>query len=220
MHTLAERPSAVIDPETQALRAGSFSGGLPRVDPEPLGKGPLFRVAHEKRWVYAAIAAEDLFIGAAVVRLGYAANAFAFAYDRAAGRMAGSFSSTGPVFAASVGDTGGEGCLARYRWLGQSISYERGAGEHDYRFEIEARGLRVSARLSTEGMPPPIGAVAAIPGPPDGLFDATEKRVLLPVVGEAIAGGVHHRLDGALGGQDFTFGFLARKTAWRWAFAL
>jgi len=44
--------------------------------------------------------------------------------------------------------------------------------------------------------------------------------VLMPVSGEAIAGGVHHRLDGALGGHDFTFGFLARKTAWRWAFAL
>jgi hypothetical protein len=134
--------------------------------------------------------------------------------------MAGSFSATAPSFAATVGDTGGEGCVARFGWLGQRISFERGAREQDYRLEIEARGLRVSARLSTEGTPPAIGAIASIPGPPDGLFNATEKRVLLPVSGEAIAGGVHHRLDGGLGGQDYTFGFLARKTAWRWAFAL
>jgi hypothetical protein len=226
MRTLTEVPSAVFDPRTHALRAGSYRGGLPRVDPSPLGKGPLFRVAHEKRWVYVAVAAEDLFIAAAVVHLGYASNAFVFAYDRAAGRMVAELSTTAPAFAARVGDTGGEGCVARFRWLGQSISFERGVGERDYRFEVSAgdlrgpRGLRVSARLSTEGTPPPIGAVAALPGPPDGLFNATEKMVLLPVVGEAIAGGKHYSLDGGLGGHDFTFGFLERRTAWRWAFAL
>jgi hypothetical protein len=35
-----------------------------------------------------------------------------------------------------------------------------------------------------------------------------------------IAGGKHYSLDGGLGGVDFTLGFLARRTAWRWAFAL
>src|SRR6185312_16354447 len=131
MRPLAERPAAVFDPETHALRAGSYTGGIPRVDPAPLGKGHLFRVAHEKRWVYLAIASEDLLIGAAVVRLGYAANAFAFAFDRAAGKMTGSFSATAPTFAATVGDTGGAGCVARFGWLGQRISFERGAGEQD-----------------------------------------------------------------------------------------
>jgi hypothetical protein len=62
--------------------------------------------------------------------------------------------------------------------------------------------------------------VVAIPGPPDDLFNATEKMVLLPSVGEVIAGGRHYSLEGGLGGLDFTCGFLARKTAWRWAFAL
>ncbi len=220
MRTLSDRPDAVFDPATHALRAGSYLGGIPLVDPAPLGKGPLFRVAQEKRWVYVAIAAEDLLVGAAVVRLGYAANAFAFAYDRSEGRMVASFSATTPSFAAHVGDTGGAGCMARFRWLGQHISIERGAGERDYRVEVAGGDLRVSARMTTEGAPPAVGAIAAIPGPPDDLFNATEKRVLMPVVGEAIAGGKHHRLDGALGGQDFTFGFLARRTAWRWAFAL
>jgi hypothetical protein len=220
MRTLAERPHAVFDPRSRALRAGSYRGGIPRVDPSPLGKGPLFRVAHEKRWVFVAVAAEDLLACAAIVRLGYAANAFAFVFDRAAGRMVAELSATVPALAARVGDTGQEGCLARFRWLDARLSCERGAGERDYRLEVAARGLRISARLSTEGAPPPIGAVAALPGPPGDLFNATEKVVLLPVVGEVIAGGRHHSLDGALGGLDFTFGFLARRTAWRWAFAL
>jgi hypothetical protein len=220
MRTLSERPEAVFDPVTRALRDGSYRGGLPRVDPAPLDKSPLFRIAQEKRWVYAAVAAEDLFIGAAVVRLGYAANAFAFVFDRAAGKMQATFSATTPPFAARVGDTGGAGCVGRFHWLGARISFERGVGERDYRLEVETDTLRVSARLSTEATPPAIGAVVGIPGPPDDLFNATEKHVLLPVVGEALADGKRYNLDGGLGGLDYTFGFLARRTSWRWAFAL
>jgi hypothetical protein len=100
------------------------------------------------------------------------------------------------------------------------VSIERGAGERAYRLEIDAPGLRVSARLSAEGMAPPIGAVIALPAPPGGLFNATEKGVLLPVVGEVIAAGRHYDLDGGLGGYDFTSGYMARHTAWRWGFAL
>jgi hypothetical protein len=220
MRTLAERPDTIFDPKTHALRAGSFRGGIPSVDASVLGKGPVFRVAHEKRWVYLAITADELLAAAAIVRLGYAANVFAFAYDRAAGRMLASFSTTTPGFAAHVGDTGGEGCLARFRWLGAQLSVERGLGERDYRVEVAAPDLRISARLSTEGTPPPIGAIASLSGPPEDLFNATQKIVLCPAVGEVLAKGTHRSLDGGLGGLDYTSGFLARRTAWRWAFAL
>jgi hypothetical protein len=220
MRTLAERPDAVFDLATRALRAGSYRGGIPRVDPSVLGKGPLYRVAHEKRWVYVAVAADELLASAAIVRLGYAANVFAFAYDRAAGRMLADFSATAPAFAAHVGDTGGDGCLARIRWLGAHLSVERGAGERDYRVEIAAGDLRLSARLSTEGAPPPIGAIVPLAGPPEDLFNATQKLVLCPVVGEVLVKGTHRSLDGGLGGIDYTSGFLARRSTWRWAFAL
>jgi hypothetical protein len=220
MRTLSERPGSLFDPSTGALRAGSYREGVPRVDPSRLGKGPLFRVAHEKRWVYAAVATDDLLVGAAIVRLGYAANTFAFAFDRAAGRMMADVSATTPPFAAAVGDTGRDGCRARFRFPGTALSLERGPRERDYRFEVSASDLRISARLSTEGAPPAIGAVVALPGPPDGLFNATEKQALLPAVGEVIAGGRSYSLDGGLGGLDFTYGFLGRKTSWRWAFAL
>lgn len=219
MRTLRERPAAVLDPMTRALAVGSYRGGVPRVDPALAGVRSLVRVAHEKRWIYAAVAAGDLLIAAAVVRLGYVANSFAFAFDRAEGRVVSRFSAVAPVFAAEVEGTGGEGALARFRWLGAEVVFARGRGERDYRLEVDVPDLRVSARLSSEGMPPRIGAVAAIPGG-DGLFNATEKGALMPVVGEVIAAGKHHDLDGGLGGYDFTCGLLARHTAWRWAFAL
>jgi hypothetical protein len=219
MRTLSPRPGSVIDPCNGGLLAGSFRGGLPRVDPSLAGKSRLFRVAHEKRWVYVAVTAGDLLVTAVICRFGYASNSFAFVYDRADGRMVARYSAVAPPFAADVGDTGGEGCRARFRWLGADLSIARGHGERDYRLEITAPDLRVSARLSTEGMPPPIGAVAPLAGPP-GLFNATEKGVLLPAVGEVVAAGRHYALDGGLGGYDFTSGLLARRTAWRWAFAL
>jgi hypothetical protein len=220
MRSLAEPPVSVIDPMTRALASGSFRGGVPRIDPGLGGKGPLFRVAHEKRWIYTAIAADDLLIGAAVVRLGYVANAFAFAFDRAVGRIVAKASIVAPPFAAQVAPTGGEGAQAVVRWPGTHLSMCRGVGERDYKLEIDTAELKVSARLSTDSMPPRIGAIAAIPAPPAGLWNATEKGVLLPVVGEAIAGHRRYDLDGALGGYDFTCGLLARHTSWRWAFAL
>src|SRR5580700_10986234 len=99
MRTLAPPPDAVVDPAV--LRVGSYRGGLPPIDPTPLGRGPIFRLAHEKSWVYVAVAAGDLLVAAAVVQLGYAANAFAFVFDRAAGRMLADRSSLGTSRAAT-----------------------------------------------------------------------------------------------------------------------
>jgi hypothetical protein len=217
MRTLAPPPDAVVDPAV--LRVGSYRGGLPPIDPTPLGRGPIFRLAHEKSWVYVAVAAGDLLVAAAVVQLGYAANAFAFVFDRAAGRMLADRSSLGTSRAATVGKTGGAGCIGKYRGSGFHIALERGVHETEYHLDINVPDLRVSARLATEGVPPAIGAVALLPGGP-GLFNATEKHVLLPATVEVHAGGRRHAPEGGFGGVDFSFGWLPRRTAWRWAFAL
>ena len=76
----------------------------------------------------------------------------------------------------------------------------------------------IDARLSTEGAPPPIGVVAGL-GEKD-LVNATEKGALLAVTGAAAIAGRGSSLDGGLGGYDYTHGYLARHTAWRWAFLL
>jgi hypothetical protein len=51
------------------------------------------------------------------------------------------------------------------------------------------------------------------------VVNTTEKRALLAVRGEVKLAGTRHSLDGGLGGYDYTHGLLARRTAWRWAFA-
>lgn len=218
MRTFASPPPvSIVDPSTGAPRFGAYRGGLPRVDWSPLGRGPLHRVAHHKRWVYAAVAADDLLVAAAVVRLGYLANAFAIAFDRAEERVLFHRTSLAPTIAVRVGDTSGEGCRASFRGPGLAIDFERPEGGRDYRFDVRAKGLDLSARLASSPMPTPLSLVADLGG---GLANATEKGVLLPVRGEAIVAGKRRDLDGGLGGYDYTNGLLERHTRWRWGFAL
>ncbi len=78
-------------------------------------------------------------------------------------------------------------------------------------------GLEITATLDASHAPPAVGAIADLGG---GSVDATEKRALLAVTGEARVDGRRVSLDGALGGYDYTHGLLPRDTRWRWAFVL
>lgn len=217
MRSLSAPPSSVIDPSSRAVNAGSFEGSLPPVDLSPLGRGRLFRLAHHKRWIYAAVATDELFLAIAIIDLGYVASAFAFALHRETGKLLFDHTALGPPFAGSVGDRSGEGCSARFDWGGTIASFVREAGEGAYRLLVKAPDVRVEARLLAAERPPGIAAIARLG---DGLVNATEKRALLPATGEAVLKGRRFSLDGALGGFDYTHGYLARHTAWRWAFGL
>src|SRR5207237_9483083 len=116
MREPAPVPAAAIDPITGAPRFGSYRGGLPRVDLGALAGGTLQRIARHKRWLYVMIASDELLVAMAVVRLGYAANAFAYALDRRTQRMRVARSAIGPTLACDVGDRGGEGAFARFRF--------------------------------------------------------------------------------------------------------
>lgn len=218
MRHLQPPPSTLVDPATGAPRLGSFRGGLPPADWGPLGGGPASRALRHKRWLYVAVATDVVYVALAIVRLGYASNAFVYAYDAAAGRMLARRSWIGPPFAAIVGDRGGEGCHASFRARGASMTVHRAPGEALYGVHVETSDLVLSASLDAGRAPPALGAVASV-GPER--FDATEKRALLACLGELRVGdGRRVPLDGALAGYDFTSGLLPRRTRWRWGFAL
>jgi hypothetical protein len=217
MRELSPAIDSVVDPRTGAPRLGSYRGGLPRVDWSPLGlRAPARRLRH-KRWLYVAIATDEVYVALAVIRMGYASNAFIYAYDAVGRRMLDRRSWLASPFAASVGDTGGEGCHARFRARGASIVVERARREPYYGVHVEARGLSLTASLDAGDAPPAVGAVAQVA---PGRFDAPEKRALLATRGALRVGGRTVSLDGALSGYDFTSGMLARHTTWRWGFAL
>ena len=215
MRTLTAPPQSALSPSTGQPEEGAFRGPLPRVDLGP-GESAFFNLAHHKKWTYLAIATDELLIGAAIVDLGYAANAFAFAFEKGKGMLVDR-TAMGPAFAARVSDDAEEGAHARFALGGTRFEVARTRGSSAYDVDLRAKGLEVRARLETAGAPPPISAIAKLP---ERCVNATQKRALLPVVGTAILGDRTFRLDGGLGGIDYTHGFLSRHTAWKWAFLL
>ena len=172
--------------------------------------------------MYVAIASDELLIALAVVDLGYASNAFAFALDAKALRMLAQTTSMGPPFAACV--SGAIERTASYNFLGTSVQIERPAGSTALSINARMNDIEVRAEIDARGAPPAIAAIAAVESKSTssarGLVNMTEKRALLDVRGEAVIAGRRVSLDGALAGYDYTNGLLARRTQWRWAFAL
>jgi Protein of unknown function (DUF2804) len=222
MRTLLSPPPALTDPATHAPSFGSYRGDLPRVDLAPLPSGRIASFLHRKRWVFTGVASGELFIACTIVHLGYLANAFFFAFDRAKGRMLVDRSMLTLPILASVDDNLGQGGGARFdaplarTHLRLTSPPETTAAT----LTIRAPGVSIHARLGASSAPPAIGAVVKFPGPPEGLVQVTQKRVLLAVTGEATFDGATRAIDGGLGGIDASSGYLPRRTAWRWAFAL
>jgi hypothetical protein len=220
MRALSSPPRVIVDPATRLPSLGSFQGYLPGVDLRSLDASALFALAHEKRWVYGTIAAGELFLGFLVIHLGYAANHFVFAFDRASGQMLVDRSSLTLPFLCNVAPLAGEACSASYAQpLEQTEArLSRRQGSPDFTIELRAPGIQVAARLASSWTPP-IGAVVRFGGPTDGLVHVTQKHALLSVSGDAVIDGRRFSLEGGFGGIDHSHGYVPRRAAWKWAFA-
>lgn len=93
----------------------------------PLG-GKIKNMFREKRWCYAGIVSPDIFFGAAIVHLGYAASGFCFGFDRKTCEMV-EFTSVGLP-------------LGRVR-------YDRNPESGICRFQAPEKGIEISGNLKT-----------------------------------------------------------------------
>lgn len=212
MRTLETPPRAVVGADGSPA-FGSFSGPLPHVDLAPLRVSMLRRIAMRKRWVYVAIANREVFVGLAIVDLGYATKTFAFVYRD--GTLLSDRTALGPSTAGMVSDTIADGAHARFSREGAFAELRRQGGLIDVQAKFP--GLSLQARLDARTNRPPLSAVGPIPG---GVLNTTEKQALLTVTGEARVAGARIPLDDAFGGYDYTHGLLARHTRWKWAYLL
>jgi hypothetical protein len=175
---------------------------------------PFFRFTHEKRWTYVALADARVFVGAAIVGLGYASTAIVFALDRERGAFLVDRSLLLPGRGASFADHGALGRSARFVSPGVRLEL----GDRELCIDLGGPGglpVHVSARIELVDAPA-IGAFVAVEG---GYANATEKRVAR-ASGEVVAGGRRFVLEDAIAAFDHTHGLLARHTAWRWALGL
>lgn len=211
-------------------RFGTYQGELPEVDLARLSgrwsPTRATRLLKRKRWHYTFAATQEVAAVFAVVDLGYTASAFAVAVDLRERRPLCDVSFLGaPGPMVELGDQPGAGLNACFRTLGGKLSARRGEEDERYRVEVDVSRLRTGSLQSFQwdgdllvaGGPPALTVIAPVEG--DGLLNVTMKRNGLLSFGSVEAGGKRFRLDGGVGGTDYTQGYLARHTAWRWAFA-
>jgi hypothetical protein len=211
-------------------RFGKYEGELPEVDLARLqGRWAPARAARllkRKRWLYAFAATPEVAAIFAVVDLGYTSSAFAVAVDLKERKPLCDVSFLGaPGPLVEVSDRPGAGMTASFRTLGGRLSARR--GEEDERYQLEADVSRIRTgnlqsfqwrgELLVAGGPPALTLIA--PVEEGGLVNVTQKRGGLLALGSLEAGGKRFRMDGGVGGLDYTQGYLARHTSWRWAFA-
>lgn len=215
---LKDVPSEVVAPGGDA-RLGTYRGSLRRVDwsDRLTGlTGVARRLARRKKWVWGGIATNEVFVGFAVVDVGYGSNAFAFAVDLERGGMLANESFLGrPGAGAFVGDRPGDGARAEFVNRKASLRIVHPEGTGQVLVELATPSLKLESILDRTQAPPPVAVVMKLA---EGDTTATQKANLLAATGTLRADGRRFDLEGGFGGFDYTQGILGRRTAWRWAF--
>jgi hypothetical protein len=204
-------------------RFGTYQGSLERVALDRLqGRwqpGRPERLLVHKRWLYAFVATPEVAALFAIVDLGYASNAFVLAVDLSTQRVLAEATRAGLPRQAAVNGHLGEGMQASFRALSPWLRAWRREGESAYHARLRLGGLRprleLDLTLETAGAGPALTVIAPVEG---GVVNVTQKWAGLPASGALRCGGRRYELAGGVGGLDATQGYLARRTAWRWAF--
>lgn len=200
---------------------GCYAGLLPVFDWRGMTgefqRSALWHRFHHKRWQYVAVGNDEVFVGVAIVDLGWTSTAFAYAFDRGARRLLANVSRTGwPGWGARVADGLGEGSASRFGAPGLHMAFTV-TGPKRYQLTVTARKLRLDAELDASDAAPMLLALGPIGR--GGCAHGTQKSSALRVSGSLQARGRVFDLAGATASLDYSNGLLARHTAWKWASA-
>jgi hypothetical protein len=215
---LPPAPPSVIG-DDGAPRMGLYAGSVAHAAFSALkgeyAASTLGRRLMEKRWQVVCLATRDAMLTLAIIETGYLASGICAIFDRGARRLLVNENPVLPSLCAKVSDEPGDGLSARLLGPGVRARILRSGG----RVLVTARwaNAAIDLTLDTRKAPSPITAIAPVGGA--GRFDFTQKTVLIPAEGEIRAGNSIFPVHGELAGLDYTHGYFARETAWRWAFA-
>ena len=214
---LPKPPLALV--QNGLAQHGQYAGLIDRLDWSGLQtaqpKSALWRRLHHKRWQYIGIGSDDVFVGVAIVNVGWCQTAFAYVFDRRRRRLLADWSADGlPGLNGGVSDEPVVGAASWFKSFGSSLSIHHEADALHVR--VDAGGIQLQAALSLKDAPDFLLAVGPIE---QGVSHATQKSPGLMVSGQLVVAGQKHTLDGAIGCLDSSNGLLARDTAWRWACA-
>lgn len=168
----------------------------------------------EKRWQYVLVTTPEMMLCLAIIDSGYLASGFCGVFDRGSRRLLTDAHPVLPPISAHIKDPPGDGMSARLLGPGVRASIQRAGAEILIRATWAHTDLDL--KLDVGRAPPPITAIAPVGLP--GRFDFTQKHVLVPAEGEVRVANVRFPVLGGFAGLDYTHGYLARETSWRWAF--
>lgn len=222
---LPPAPPSLAD-DAGAPRFGTYEGSLPEVDLGQLTGAyrPAMgrRLLKHKKWLYSFVATREVVAMCAVVDVGYSSNCFVFAVDLKDSQVLLDTSVLGlaaPMV--HVSNAPSAGLEARFTSPTLRVNASRPVGSE--RFHLHARAGLLGRKLNLQvdflaaGAPPPLTVIAPVAD--DGVVNVTQKWAGMLTFGSLLAGGRRYLLDGGVGGMDYTHGYLARRTAWRWGFA-
>ena len=219
-HSLPLVPHAVLDAAGQ-VRFGKFSGAITSIDwtgvAAPYMRPFWWRQVHHKRWQYLALSTQDIFCGIAIVDVGWTNTAFAYVFDRQQKKIIASFSQDGfPSLTAKVNSHPAQGAASHFHFLRNQINFNHALDTSLATLDLACGDFFIHAQLNVQKALPSLTAIGAVRG---GTVHATVKSAGLPLTGDVCVAGRRFILDGGVGSTDYSNGFLARETAWRWASA-
>ncbi|HIV72642.1 MAG TPA: DUF2804 domain-containing protein [Candidatus Aquabacterium excrementipullorum] len=223
MSPLPLAPASVLkDDGTPAT--GRYQGRVGQLDWHGLAAARArpfwWHTLRHKRWQYLGIGSADLFIGLAIVDLGWGCTAFAYLFDRQQRRLRADWSKDGlKGLSGGVSASPVAGAWANFKALGAHLQWQHEAASDSLTVSVRVPTLEVQASVSLADAPPLLLAVGPIGEAGSGLAHATQKTAALPVHGWARAAGQRFALDGAVASLDSSHGLLAHRTAWQWACA-
>lgn len=217
-HLPAPPPSVVAD---GAPASGRFAGRIAHIDWRELSgsfrRSAVWHRFHHKRWQYVGLGNEAVFIGLAIVDVGWTCTAFAYVFDRKNKRLLADWSQDGlPGLQCQLSDAPVTGAWAWFRGLGAHLSFEHQATDC-MQVKVKTSGLNLQLEIDLSAAAPWLLAVGAIGT--GGVAHATQKSSALPVRGQVQVQGQTFALDDSWASIDSSNGLLARHTEWRWACA-
>lgn len=199
---------------------GRYAGRIDEIDWSRLegaySRSRLWRRLHHKRWQYVGMGSSEVYVGVAIVDLGWSVTAFAYVFDRLRKRVIADWAQDGlPGLSGGVSDQPVQGAEARFRGPGAALSLLHEAGDI-MSLKVRTPVMTLKAELALGQCAPFLLAVGPIKG---GVAHATQKSSALPVRGWVEVEDERWDLTQAVACLDSSNGLLARDTEWRWACA-
>jgi len=217
---LPPAPAQVLHPDGR-VRFGKYAGAPTVIDwsalAAPHRRGKLWQALHHKHWHYVALATEEIFCGIAIVDVGWTNTAFAYVFDRQAGKLIASYSQDGlPGLTATLNAHPAEQACSSFRFFNKQICFQHQPASGQYELQLQCGTFSINAMLDSKPAAPSLLAVGEVLG---GTVHATVKSAGMRLTGEVRAGKRSFNLQNGVGSYDHSNGFLARETGWRWASA-